>query len=140
MWLIENKNKLFELKSFALIKFFQDWEYYSQKINLFDKIFIQEKENSNWWIEIRKFWNSKIKFPTNAENSCFLIAKDLQRFFAKKNWWKKPKSIIILIEKNIPINSWLWWAFSNAFEVFKFLNNFWELDLCQEKFFEIYEK
>lgn len=136
------KNKIFEIKSFARIKFFQNEEIFSQKINLFDKIYFEEKNNSNWWIEIRKkewdFWN--IKFPTNAENSCYFAAKEMQRFYAKKNQWNKPKSIIITIEKNIPLNSWLWWFISNWYETLNFLNKFWEINLSEENILEIWEK
>lgn len=132
-----------EIKSFAEIKIFyppchsrdiichsrEGGNLLSEQINFFDKIYFEEKNNSNWWIEIKKIW--KIKFPTNAENTCFLAAKEMQKFFAKKNNWKKPKSISITIEKNIPLNSWLWWAFSNGFSTLNFLNNFWEIDLSE---------
>jgi len=136
---MKNKNmKNLEIKSFAKIKFFRDWKNFSEQINFFDKIYFEEKNNSNWWIEIKKKW--WIKFPTNAENSCFLVAKEMQKFFAKKNNWKKPKSISITIEKNIPLNSWLWWSFSNAFSTLNYLNNFWEINLSEEKILEIFEE
>lgn len=129
------QNNIFEEKSYAEIKFQINWKNFSEKINLFDKIYFEEKNNSYWWIDIRKkewdFWN--IKFPTNAENSCFLVAKEMQKLYAKKNKWTKPKSIIITIEKNIPLNSWLWWANSNAECVKFFLDKFWWINFFSDK-------
>lgn len=134
------ENKIFEIKSFARIQQAKAccWFNISEKINFFDKIFFEEKNTSKWWIQIKNIW--KIKIPTNAENSCFLATKEMQREFAKKNKWTKPNTIIITIEKNIPINSWLWWASWNWFEVLKFLNNFWEINCSEEKILDLYEK
>ena len=160
---IQNKNKIFEIKSFARIKysslFCHSEEFchsreggnlvlYSQKINFFDKIYFQEKNNWFWAIEIRKKIHATAcfslsqwrKFPTNAENSCFLVAKEMQKIFAKKNKWIKPKSIIITIEKNIPLNSWLWWAVSNAIDTIKFLNKFWEINLSDDEILKLIKK
>ncbi|MCD5383024.1 hypothetical protein LR002_02790, partial [Candidatus Gracilibacteria bacterium] len=139
----EGQKELFKVVS-ILTQNGKDKIYFSQKINLFDKIFFEEKVNSknSGSIEIRG--KGKIKFPTNANNICFFVAKEMQKFFAKKNKGTKPNGIKITIEKNIPLHSGLGGAVSNAFETMKFLNDFWKINLSEqdfeEKFFDFLEK
>jgi 4-diphosphocytidyl-2-C-methyl-D-erythritol kinase len=99
-----------------------------QKISLADVITFEDK---NDWIEIRSEGEFR-KIPTNSHNSCFKAVSILMQFAKIKKWIK------ITIEKNIPQMAWLWWGSSNAAFVLKFLNNHWNINLCNQKIAELW--
>lgn len=120
--------------SLKIISKLENWyhtiESIFTKISLFDEISFEDKKD---WIEIRTTWEFR-KIPTNSLNTCFKAA-DIMRKLAK---WKK--WIKINLEKNIPQKAGLWWWSSNAWEVLKYLNEYWEINLKEEKLIEIWVK
>jgi len=98
------------------------------KISLFDTITFEDKKE---WIEIRSTWEFR-KIPTNSLNTCFKVADKMRKLAKWKRWIK------ISLEKNIPQKAGLWWWSSNAWEVLKYLNHHWEINLSDEKLMEIW--
>lgn len=112
----------------------EDWYHFIdsvfQKISLADEMIFEDR---NEWIEIRSEWQFR-KIPTNSDNTCYKAALAMQKLAKWKQWIK------ITIYKNIPQKSGLWGWSSNAGEVFKYLNKYWNINLDKNQLIEIWKE